>query len=101
MKACVGIVNFSEDNYHYKKTLKLTAQYCMTRGNLQRPHQMTLELLFTKDDCIIMSQIETSVAGLWAQKPIHGHFQELGSILSPDEELCMDHLRSRFGQAEL
>lgn len=23
-----------------------------------------------------------------------GHFQELGSILCPDEELCMDHLRS-------
>lgn len=33
--------------------------------------------------------------------PWHGHFQELGSILSPDEELCMDHLRSGSGQAKL
>lgn len=66
---------------------------------------MTLNLLSTTDNCIILLQIETdycNALGTWAD-PGCGMaiFRSWNFILSPDEELCMDRLRSRSGQVKL
>lgn len=43
-----------------------------------------------------LAQIEMTVAILWARKIHLGHFQEFGSILFADEELCICHLCTWF-----
>lgn len=66
---------------------------------------MTLQLLSITDDCIIMLQIETDYCIALGTQAHPGHgmviFRSWNSILSPDEELCMDRLRSGSGQVKL
>lgn len=98
---CFGVFHFSEDKHGCK--IPITPHFTCTDIQLQQLNKPTSHDIEGTD--IIMPQIEMTAAYSLGTQTHLGHgmaiFQELGSILSPDEELCMDHLRSGSGRAEL
>lgn len=87
----IGTFHVSEDKehkYNHSKIKKVT----LHDVEAALPAPQTTALLWPKMKRLLLFSGHA--------KTHLGHFQEFGSILSADEELCMDHLRTRFSASK-